>query len=195
MKKIIYGLIILITCGSSGIKENNFSDSDSFKCTLAIEKNKLQMGDLPQLTVSIINNSGKDVYLIGALDGSEFNMRMPECRFVIQKPKVDTMPGLWLCANTNPLKEENFVKVYSGETFNPYDDVYAHGFFSSIQLTRKENFRNPGKYKIQFCYSTKSEGIKEFLGDGEANAAMKKMFDSVPKIELKSNWVEFEIKE
>jgi len=165
-----------------------------FECLITTRKQVYKIGETPKITVSIKNNTGKDVYLIGSLDGSEVRWRIPYCYFKINKPTIDTLPVLRRCGIVNPLRKEDFVLVKAGETFDPYQSVDDYGFFSSNEINRKENFRKPGKYSITFCYSTMPTGGYGFAANVNKTPELKTLLSNLPKIELTSNTLEIQIR-
>lgn len=133
--------------------------STEFECSLVSSKQIYSLGETPKLKVYIKNNSGKDVYLIGNLDGSAHKFRMPFCYFEIEKPIVDSSSSGFHCANVSPLKKEDFILVTKGDTFDPYHNNQYY------EILSKGNFIQVGKYQITFHYSTKSSDIDDFFGD------------------------------
>jgi len=189
MNKIIITILglFLLCANITKSKEN-----EGFECLLTASKKIYKMGETLKLEVSIKNNSGKDVYLIGSLDGSERKMRNPYCYYTIEKPKKDSLPLIVGCKTLNPLEKEDFKFIKTGGSFNPYQ-LDEDGLFSTRELKRKENFKTPGKYKITFHYSTKSVKISDYRGD-DKNEELQELFKRVPHIKLSSNTVEIEIK-
>ena len=153
-------------------------------------KQTYSLGEVLELQINIINNTGKDVYFIKGLDGSEVKWRMPFCYFNIEKPVVDSpMDYIGRCGMMNSLKIEDFVKIESNTIFNPYGDYLP-----------KYVFNNIGTYKITFHYSTKSNNITDYFGRGFEKDRTKrelkeleKLFNQVPKLELQSNTIEIEV--
>lgn len=182
-------VLILVLFGTA----SNLVNNNDFDCKISTSKKVYKIGETPELKVSIANNSKKDVYLIGSLDGSEEKRRNPHCYFTIEKPKNDLLPIVRDCGNMNLLRKEDFKLIKAGESFNPYESIDGYGFFSSYEMDREENFQIPGKYKITFHYSTASTKISDYFG-GEAKD-LKELFSKVPHIDLKSNTIEIEIRE
>lgn len=194
MKRLIVTcLAILILTGFS--KDRSKAIVTGLTCTLKSDKTVFKIGELPKLTVEILNSTGKDIYLIGSLDHSDQARRMPYCYFTIQKPKPDTVQ-FGRCGFMNPLRIEDFVLVKNGEGFNPYQSIDQYGFFTDNHITRTETFKNSGIYKLRFHYSTKSDEISKFLFDPRyrsSNADSLKialLFDKVPKVDIVSNEIE-----
>lgn len=188
------GFLSILILTLFGLINEKTDDSNKFECSIVTTKSTYSIGETPEITITIKNNSGKDVYLIGSLDASEEQWRSPYCYFKIDKPKSDSLPIIGRCGNMNSLRIEDFKLVKSGETFNPYQSIDGDGFFGSYEIERKENFQNPGIYKITFHYSTKSTKLEDYLGDGDENTELRALFDKMPNIELTSNTIEIEIK-
>ncbi|MDT7831674.1 hypothetical protein RQM59_04740 [Flavobacteriaceae bacterium S356] len=193
--KIKIGILSILMLTLFGLSNEKILDSERYECTIKATKKVYSIGETPQIAVSITNNSGEDVYLIGSLDASEVKWRSPYCYYKIDKPKNVPSPMVGRCGNMNSLRVGDFKLVKPGESFNPYQSTKGYSFFGSYEIQRKENFKSPGTYKITFHYSTKSTKLDNYLGDGEENTKLKKLFSKVPNIELKSNTIEIEIKE
>lgn len=204
--RLIHIFIIAICFSCSNSSETNHAehlkqqkvqfDSSQFKCTLVTSKTVYELGEVPDFTVEISNFSGTDVYFIGALDGSENQMRMPYCYFTIEKPQNDFISPAMRCGNLNMLTVNDFVLVKSKEAFNPYKDNDGQQFFNSYEITRQLNFRTKGRYKLQFHYSTQSDEIEHYSGEpylvDEDKIGL--LFEKVPKIEISSNTIEIEFR-
>jgi len=200
MKKLTSIIILtsLIGCLSKGELKKEKQDQ-GFNCTLTLKKNTIKPGEIPVIQVKIQNNSGQDWYLIGSLDNSEDKLRYPHCKLLIEKPQYEKMEPVEICGVLNPLRFEDFQYVNDGESFNPYKIIDEYGYWGSSELI-KENFKYPGKYKLQFLYSTKSRKFDSYLGSPDMFMdkwyldSLRALVEKVPKIELASNVVELEIK-
>ena len=78
MKTGILSILILTLFGLTNEKTDN---SKGFECSIVATKSTYEIGETPEITVAIKNNSGKDIYLIGSLDASEEQWRSPYCYF------------------------------------------------------------------------------------------------------------------
>ncbi|PKV48852.1 hypothetical protein ATE84_0866 [Aquimarina sp. MAR_2010_214] len=188
------GILSILILTFFGLTNERTVNSENFECSIKTTKKVYRIGETPEITVSITNNSSNDVYLIGSLDASEEKWRSPYCYYTIKKPTNKALPILGRCGNMNSLRKDDFKLVKSGELFNPYQSIDGYGFFSSYEIERKENFQSPGKYKITFHYSTKSTKLNDYLGDGDENTELIELFSMVPNIQLESNTIEIEIK-
>lgn len=171
--------------------------TDDITCVLSSDKQVYKKGELPVFTVSIRNNSKKDIYLIGALDGSDMQWRYPHCYYTIEGP-ANEKPKLSRCGVMNPVRLEDFILVKAGELFSPYET--SSGFFPDHNITQKETFARPGSYKISFHYSTQSGELAEYRGtpvhkSKEDSAIINNLFSQTPRLSLQSNMVSIIVKE
>ncbi len=194
MKNIILISLSLITLTAFCYK-NEISNTQTLKCVLSFDKPIYKIGEIPKLKVEIVNETCDDIYLIGSLDGSDIKWRMPYCYFTIIKPKIDTIFQS-RCGNMNPLRINDFRQIKAGEKFDPYENIDDYGFFPDHATTQPETFKNPGSYKIQFHYTTKSDNIRDFigkfgqLGNRSDSAAIKSLFSKLLKTDIVSNEIE-----
>ena len=195
---ILIGFILTVLLA---FKQNQTSvDTGILTCTLQSDKKLYKVGELPKFNVEIINNSEKDIYLIGSLDGSAIKGRFPYCYYSILKPKPEKINST-RCGNMNTLRPNDFKLVKAGQKFNPYEHIDIHGFFDDNVTTNLETFKHVGIYKIRFYYSTNSTKFDDFLGDkpfrkNDSNSVIiHGFFKSVPKVEIASNEIEIRIEE
>lgn len=180
--------------------KTDHSDSSGFnadfECKLIVNKKVFKVGELPEFKVEIKNLTSKEIYLIGSLDASEEKWRLPHCYFTIDKPFKDSTL-IERCGNMNTLRLKDFRLVKPNGIFDPYENLEDYGFFSSFAISHPKNFGKTGVYKIQFHYSTKSNDINDFIGDGfgDDKKELTELFKKVPRIELSSNIIEIEINE
>jgi hypothetical protein len=149
-----------------------------------------EVGQVPKLAVTLINQSGDDIYLVGCLDASYCKWRYPFCYFEVIGPAGPIAEHAGRrCGNMNTLRQQDFVKVPPGGTFDPFQRVDSGGFFSAEPSP--EIFKDPGTYRISFGYSSSSTDILLWGGDyREAVAEDEKLvalFARVPKVEVRSN--------
>ena len=167
--------------------------SEEFQCLISSSKKTYSLGELPEIKVSIINKSNRDVYLVGGLDGSERKIRKPYCYFTIKRPGDHPALSMEGCGTVNPLRAEDFVLVKSGGIFDPYQSVDDYGFFTSFQMSRKANFNEAGIYIITFHYSTLAESLNDYAAYESNFKELQAKFERVPKIQLRSNTLTIEI--
>ena len=152
---------------------------------------KCKLGEVPIIKVSLVNQTDSDIYLVGSLDTSDCKWRYPYCYFEVIGPHgKPATKGIGRCGNMNTLRMKDFVKVAPDKSFDPYAPVDNYGFFSAHQLS-KGTFSQPGEYRVRFVYSTASEDIAKWGGDGRAavadNAELVALFKQVPKTEVRSD--------
>jgi hypothetical protein len=189
MKIKMVSILILVLIGTG------YANSQDFECIITTAKKEYTIGETPEIKISISNKTERDVYLINSLAASEGKSRYPYSYFTIQKPANDSLTnGSLSCGFTNQLRKEDFWLIKSGESFDPNKSV------GSYEIKRKEHFRNAGKYKITYYYSTKSTTFERYLGVGhvlskDQEEELKELFNKVLHIELRSNTLEIEILE
>lgn len=80
--------------------------------------------------------------------------------------------------------------------FDPYQPNEKGWFFRADQL-QPHSFPTAGEYRIRFVYSTKSDSITEWGGDGRDSIAADKrlvnLFRQVPKVEIRSNEIKISV--
>ena len=181
MKTIVLTLVVSVTTFVS------VAADAAFDCIIASDRTTYAVGQVPAITVSITNKSPKEVMLVGSLDGSDVGWRFPKCRLEIldAEGKPVTAP-MFRCGNMNVLKTTDFIAVPAGKTFNPF----GKGFFPPSQFYQFP-VTTPGDYTLHFYYST-SDRVQDYFGDergSQTNATpeIQRLFERVPKLELKSN--------
>ncbi|PCJ54041.1 MAG: hypothetical protein COA79_22315 [Planctomycetota bacterium] len=178
-------------------------------CELLSDKKDYQLGEIPKFYVKITNYSNFPIYLPVRIDGSVLHRRYPYCSFKIICPDDKKTHGInAVCGNINRLRSEDFVKLKSGNSFNPFQEKnyeiinYGVGMSSNNMEINKKNFDSVGKYKISAYYSTKSSSIDTWLGDYEKDwnkknnkeiEKIKLLFKATPKQILISNEITIEI--
>jgi hypothetical protein len=196
MKALVIAYLFLVNF--TGFKNKAGAGVSPFTCTLTSDKKVYKVGEIPVLTVEIRNNTKKDIYLIGSLDGSDVKWRMPYCYFHIQKPKPDTITLPGRCKTLNPLRESDFMLVKPGEGFNPYQTIDGYGFFGDYTSIQAETYRNPGIYKIRFYYSSESQEFSAFGGTPSTinndSLKIRSLFGQTQKFTIESNEIEIVFK-
>ncbi len=182
MKSVLFTLLLLVVIRCAVAAE------PAFDCVIASDRATYTVDEVPNITFRITNKSAKSVVLVGSLDGSTDGRRSPNCLFEILDAagKLVTLP-VFGCGNMNILKATDFVTVAAGDTFNPF----GKGFFPPVQFYRFP-VTQPGDYTFRFSYST-SDRVEDYFGDermsGQKIAApeIQRLFERVPKLDLKSN--------
>lgn len=181
---------LLVLCLAAATALPTSAADSWFTCSIASKGPVIREGEVPRIKVSIGNHLGRDVVLVGSLDGSSYGMRYPKCGFEImdasRKP-LKTSPDS-RCGNMNELRVEDFVTVPTGTEFDPY----GLGFFGAWQIHQFAQLP-PGTYIIRFYYQTSTKGIQQYFGDEhfletpKVSPALQKLYESVPGLDLKSN--------
>jgi hypothetical protein len=186
--------ILLIAAGiCSAFYSNTTGNTTAVGCVLSAEKVTYRAGELLQINVSISNNTKKSIYLPGCLDGSLNRFRFPYCYFTIIGPDGEVpMPAG--CRTTNRLREEDFVKLKKGDSFNPVDG--RKGFAQDPRLLTGMNLDKPGRYKIRLHYSTMTNNLNDYCGiegavkDSLLNKKLLSVYKKIPRVDLVSNELE-----
>ena len=127
---------------------------------------------------------------MGSLDGSALGRRFPHCILSLLDSTGKPLPSkpIEVCANMNPLKTADFVKVPASSSFNPYDK----GFFGSYQMERIKELP-PGTYILRFYYKTSTKSVRDYVGYNflaltqVVSPEIQRLFESVPAVEIQSN--------
>jgi len=161
---------------------------DTIVCVLKSNKNQYKVGEVPDLSIEIINKTDSTIQLLGSLDGSDLGLRLPISQLNIQRPILGyAEASTFFCTTLNGLRERDFQAVSSHARFNPYNE----GYFQSGKLV-EDNFWLPGLYKISYYYSTLDDDglLKEYKVG--TNDRIDSLWNQMPKIELKSNTITIE---
>jgi hypothetical protein len=163
-------------------------DDVDITCTISAQKTEYAVGEAPEISVFLHNNEGRNVTLVGSLDGSD-DSRSPRCHFEIAAPHGHESAVIGRCGNINSIRMADFVDVPAGGKFDPFRR--ENGFFGSSKL-RWENFVTPGRYRFTFRYSTVGwSKIKDGgLVLGKPPAAARERLKDVPRFEATSNTIE-----
>lgn len=197
-KKTLLGLgLTLLSAGAIAVTVVFFAQISQaegpFTCKISTDRRVYKIGEVPKIVVSIENHGFREVELVRSLDASDCGWRYPHCTFeILRADGTSAVKGIGRCGNTNALRPEDFTTVDGRTTFNPLGE----GSFGGHQLGQT-TFDKPGVYAIRFKYSTKSEKIEEWLGDGrwlwekgQRDETLAELFEKTPKIDLWSNVLE-----
>jgi hypothetical protein len=170
-------------------------------CTIRCAKTSYRSGEVPEISVRLFNWTGKDIFLVGSLDGSDCRIRYPHWDFEITGPDgqmLTEMPNR--CGYMNPLRPEQFIKVAAGGAFDPYRQAQGLDFFGDWRLC-PETFRRAGDYRVRFVYSTEQPRIARWLGssrhaeaDLREDSPLSRLLAEVPKTTVRSNELRIVIK-
>ena len=84
-------LVLFSVCFKSFCYPQDPGEKIRLDCIISSTNKIYRVGQVPHIEVKILNISKEEIYLIGALDGSDVKRRMPYCYFTIEKPKPDTI--------------------------------------------------------------------------------------------------------
>lgn len=193
--RIIY-LLCIITSIVSG--------QSAFTCKLTIDKAVYTVGETPALSVEITNNTDSAIYLVNALEASDLKWRYPYSYVEIEKIGDTTfaLPQLERCGNYNDIEIDDFLSIKPYGTFNPIAHYTPYAFDKWLDITG--NVFSKGKYKVVYFYNTNESNFNKWKGSGvdlkylspqekTIKNQITNLFNKVPRIELKSNEVFFEI--
>lgn len=182
MGKYVILLIVITGALSFFLRE----EREIFSCELIIEEKNLSVGDVLDFKVMMKNETDKEQYFIGALDGSDRRLRYPHCYFILMdddKEVVNTnYPG---CGNTNPLNSDDFALLEGQESYNLY---HEKSWGSGLGYYE---FKEKGNYSIQFVYSTMANNsafniVSSFMEKGESKKLYKQL-NKLPRVTVKSD--------
>lgn len=132
-------------------------NKEDLVCILKANKRTHQIGELPDISLEIINKTDSTILMARCLDGSPYGFRLPFSQFNIRHQLLGEVESTFFgCGNFDPLKESDFQEVESGNGFNPY----GGNSFCSIINFGFTKFMMPGIYELTYNYSTIG---KEFL--------------------------------
>ena len=204
------GLTVGLTlCGVAALRVNSAPVSDTtgaspslLSYVITADKSAYRIGEEIKVDFRIKNEQNKAVFLVGSLDGSSEKMRYPHCYDEIIGPDNQVIRRLYArCGNTNPSRTKDFVRVRPKAFFSPYQDTDSYGSFPPRRfLATKDIFSKPGVYKLKLTYSTASDPIEQWLGDGRQDPKLRndqkllELFRQVPKVHLVSNVLTFRIR-
>jgi hypothetical protein len=169
----------------SQVKEPANAGQNGIVCNLQSVIKNYRIGDHPELTVRIHNQGNHEVFLPGSLDGSERKLRYPHAYFTVSGPKDGLIEQKFgYCGVLNPLRVQDFVRVNSGESFDPYRTLDRNGFWPSTMLL-PSRFARAGTYRFEFHYSTESDQLKNWMGSTSSIAKdIKELWQRVPRLRI-----------
>lgn len=201
-----------------------FGQNQEIVCSLSAENRIVNLGETPQLKLIFENKTDSTIYLIKSLDASSYKWRYPYAYYTIEKLDDEDykMERYSRCGNMDGIDSTDFVKIEPNDKFDPIK--FNHFYFSDFSVRNPNNFKNKGKYKITFHYSTKSKNLNEYMGDDmsmgfyeieliygdsinppkivnkinnenqEKFLLLEELFSKVPKIEIESNSIVIVVK-
>lgn len=162
------------------------------KCTLTADSICFA-GTIPQIKVMLHNQTDREIFLLGSLDGSSNAMRYPLCYFEITNSLGKTITHERTgCGTLAGLHSRFFVKVAAQGSFNPYTGPAIesqHGFAFTHQLL-PHYYIIPGEYRFRFVYSSASNSLYDWnVTSASDKAAIENKMQLMPKVMVKSNEV------
>lgn len=183
MKKF---LLLFCVIALTSFQEKN---ENGFVLTISTENKIVRSYSDLKIEARIINKSGRDIFLIGNVDGAESKYRYPHIYFLFIGTKGDTLNSNFdACSNIDELKSKNFVMVKNDSVFNPFDQLAEHGYWPQEYFNVRDAVK--GKYKVQLIYSTNCPDKSKWKNFRNLHTSMPEvdsLIDLVPKIELESN--------
>lgn len=186
IKYFIFLNVILLTTSFQSASESNFE--------LKISSNKIKYKSYRDIKIDarIVNKSGKDVYLIGNVDGALSSYRYPHIYFIFIDSKGDTLKSNFgACSNIDELQVKNFQLIKKDSVFDPFNNLIKFGYWGQSYFSAENDVK--GKFKVQLIYSTNctdKDKWKNWRNLKKPMVTVDSLINLVPKIELKSNWID-----
>lgn len=150
-------------------------------CAIIPVKEPFHIGDHPAFRVVLRNNTGRNLYMVAPVEGSDEGDRYPIVTMTITGPEngLDIpRPGV-RCGNLSPLGPGNFKLLAPGETLEPIDSPWWR-YKEFDRLT----FARAGEFTVTFRYSSDEENIGRWMGqDQEAYELLK----HVPRLDIEKS--------
>lgn len=192
MRKSLYPLMIFMAVTAALwlltdiVQARTEAKPGDFELIISSESTTFKLGDTPEFTAIITNNSSEKVNLVPALDGSSWGTRYPIVRWIVTAPPGTPEPeSFGVCGNTNNIQPSDFISVSPDETFSPI--ARGWNYFPADQITA------PGKYTVQLTYDTRGEATQwhGFMGvlTPIYKRKIKRLLNDVPKMHLTSNTI------
>lgn len=201
------------------ITQNLIAQSEEVVCSISTIDSILNVGETPKIKIVFKNNTEKPIYLIKSLDASSYKWRYPYTFYTIEKlnDKNYKKKELSRCGNLSGIDISDFVEIKG-------NDKLDRRVVSDYAINNSNNFKDKGKYKITFHYSTKSEDLADYMGEdmslyvydlkfieGDSQNPSKllnvvrdeykdmvnkieQLFSNVPKVEITSNSLIVEVR-
>lgn len=156
---------------------------DDLSCEIRPSKDRFSVGDHPEFTVVLRNNSDETCFLVGAIDDSETRARYPIVYVTIEGPEDGiSRPTLHGCGFQNPLAPRDFVELPPGGTIAPITPP----FWRPSDAFHAE-FAIPGTYEVTFHYSSDEADYALWIGESSGGYALPGVIDKlkrVPRVEI-----------
>lgn len=155
----------------------------------SVEKRKIHLGESMEVSFSLRNAGSSEILVLPFLDGSEEGIRYPHCRIEIrdQSGKLQDVASPRKCGNLNRISEANFKLLRAGDSVDLPHSGLRHWRPVAV-----------GVYSISCTYDSSSSRAGEWrpMGSGTRDSSsnmprsLVKLFNSVPKQEIRSKIVE-----
>lgn len=218
--KLFTLIYLLILLGKNAICQ----DYDGINCIIQAKDTILKIGEVPEINIVFENNTDTTIYLIKSLDASSHKWRYPHAYYTIEKldDKNYSMELISRCGNMDGINVADFIKIKPTEKFSPVK--INHSYFSDFSANNPNNFKEKGKYKITYHYSSISDDLTDYMGDDmrmnifdfetskvdsinppsfifnvnkkyeKQISELEKLLSKVPKIEIESNSIIIEVR-
>ena len=192
-------VLIVATVSRGDNVERVETKPGDFRLTISADKDTYIQGELPVISVTLTNASGKGALLAQGYDSSSSNLeRYPKIGYIT--PEGKPFPGgvTTLCGVGAPeLRPSDFVQLDDGKSFDPRPP---------IQVFDSWDFREARTYKIRFVYDTRGSdeawrgwnggrGVLALLGRELKWARCRPTVAKVPVMYLVSNEITIAVEE
>lgn len=151
-------------------------DADAVTCSVTLDRPSYAIDERPSVSVRLCNASRRHLSLVGSVDGSERQDRVPWAWFTIEGsgPAIGWIePGDGVL---NPVRAEDVVSLAPGECFDPYAGPGRSPWPS--QLLQSLRLPCAGDYVITFHYSTSAASLRA------PSAEAAKLLRDVPAVDV-----------
>lgn len=147
-----------------------------------------------KLRIELKNISGRPLWIIGVVDGSEAGYRYPHWEPLITGPEPLSPEGTPWCGNVAPLLLTDFRQLQPNEVVDPTKAAEGAGW---LPLVAFEGFSPPvpGIYRVQLILDTGSQKAEEWLGivGYQGESAVLQRLSQVPRLRVESNTLTIEV--
>jgi len=153
--------------------------------TLALKAETARVGRPVDMRVEIRNESGRAIWMVGVVDGSEEGVRFPRYIASVKfggrvvaapPPPEDPLVG--------PLRTADFRRLAPGESFDPTRPSQGSAF---LPISTFANFvpSKEGAYRYELELSTNSDSLEKWLGrfnQEDERASVLELIGKVPLV-------------
>src|SRR5204863_8940841 len=115
-------LVMCNGCTCTNREEHRPAEANEalISCTIRADP-VCKLGESPTISVEIKNGSDDEIYLVRALDASDYTWRFPYCYFEVLRPDGRRVPAdTARCGSVDGLEMGDFVKVAARGRFDPH---------------------------------------------------------------------------